>query len=163
MDTKQLCWALTKNKTTRPYFDGVYAKDTLSDIEGKPQLIICNTDASHHSGTHWIAFFFEKDTCEYFDSFGKPLSFYGDEFVNFVKTFSTKCISTGKKVQAVNTSTCGHYCLFFALQKCQGKSLKKIVKKMPPLKELLNCVRTKFEICKKSSSRLLQTCKKCTK
>jgi hypothetical protein len=163
MDTKQLFLALSQNKTTQPYFDGIYAKDTVSDIEGKPQLIVCNTDASHHSGTHWIAFFFENDTCEYFDSFGKPLLFYGQEFVEFVKNFATQFIASDKKVQSAKTATCGQYCLYFAFKKCKGHSLKKIVRNMPTSKEMLKYVQNKFHICKKSPSKFLMSCQKCAK
>ena len=46
MNTKQLWTALTLNKMTNSYFDGVYSIDTLIDIEKKPKLIICNTEPS---------------------------------------------------------------------------------------------------------------------
>ena len=58
LDTKQLFKALIINKTTRGFFDGVYAKDLLENIESPPELIICNTDDSDKKGEHWLAFFF---------------------------------------------------------------------------------------------------------
>ena len=161
LDTKQLFKALTTNKTTRPFFDGIYAKDLLENIESPPQLIICNTDVSFEKGEHWVAFFFQNEICEFYDSMNKPLNFYGPEFVDFVKKFSVKCITTKKRTQPVNSSLCGLYCLFFAFHKCAGKSLSAIVKKMISKKNVVTFVKKMFKICKKSESKFLMSCITC--
>lgn len=158
MDTKQLYNALIKNKTTKPFFDGIYAKDLLEDIESKPQLIICNTDPSSKPGKHWVAFFFENETCEFFDSFGKPIEFYGKEFSDFAKKFSTKQKCVNKRIQPPNTKLCGVYCLFFSFFRCKGNSLKKIVKMMSLSKSVCKIVKKLFKICKKNQSKFLHCC-----
>ena len=73
MNTKQLWTALTLNKVTNPYFDGVYSLDTLVNKIEKPHLIICNTQPSDQSGEHWVLFFFEEDSVDFYDSLKKIL------------------------------------------------------------------------------------------
>ena len=76
-NTKQLWTALTLNKVTNPYFDGVYSLDTLVNIIEKLHLIICNTQPSDQSGEHWVLFFFEEDSVDFYDSLGKDITEYG--------------------------------------------------------------------------------------
>ena len=90
MNTKQIWQALTCNTKTEPYFDGVFSIDMLQKIKNKPKLIICNTDPSTKPGKHWILFFFHNDTVDFFDSLGNDMNYYGDEFIDFAKRFSSK-------------------------------------------------------------------------
>ena len=83
MNTKQLWTALTLNKVTNSYFDGVYSIDTLIDIEKKPKLIICNTEPSDQPGEHWVLFFFEEDSVDFYDSLGRDITDYGPSFITF--------------------------------------------------------------------------------
>ena len=62
----------------------------LHKIKNKPKLIICNTDPSTKPGKHWVLFFFHNDTVDFFDSLGNDMEYYGDEFIIFAKTFSSK-------------------------------------------------------------------------
>ena len=85
MNTKQLWSALTLNPVTNNYFDGIFSIDTLKDIKEKPTLIVCNTDPSDKVGEHWILFFFYDNTIDFYDSLGHDITYYGSEFIYFVK------------------------------------------------------------------------------
>ena len=86
MNTKQLWRSLTYNIFTNPYFDGLYSIDTLKNIKQKPKLIICNTEPSNKPGKHWVLFFVDsKNSIDFYDSLGRDVSYYGPEFVNFIK------------------------------------------------------------------------------
>ena len=86
MNTKQLWNALTLNPVTNNYFDGIFSIDTLKDIKEKPTLIVCNTDPSDKVGEHWILFFFHDNTVDFYDSLGHDITYYGSEFIYFVKS-----------------------------------------------------------------------------
>ena len=88
MNTKQLWNALILNPVTNKYFDGIFSIDTLQDIKEKPTLIICNTDPSYKPGEHWILFFFYDKSVDFFDSLGRDITYYGSEFIDFVKNFA---------------------------------------------------------------------------
>ena len=88
MNTKQLSNALILNPVTNKYFDGIFLIDTLQDIKEKPTLIICNTDPSYKPGEHWILFFFYDNSIDFFDSLGRDITYYGSEFIDFVKKFA---------------------------------------------------------------------------
>ena len=89
MNTKQLWIALTLNPKTNSYFDGIFSIDTLKDIKEKPSLIICNTDPSDEPGKHWVLFFFNKDSVDFYDSLGRDITYYGSEFIDFIKNFTS--------------------------------------------------------------------------
>lgn len=156
MNTKQLFYALSHSKITRGKFDGVYARDTLDDIQSKPQLIICNTDPSTKKGKHWLLFYFDDDVCEFFDSLGKDLKHYGVEFEQFVYRFSKTCKYSRKRTQPPASSLCGVYCLFYAFWRCQGISMKRIVKAMNNSTTVCKLVTAAFRVCSKYPCPFLQ-------
>ena len=93
-------------------------------IKNKPKLIICNTDPSTKPGKHWVLFFFHNDTVDFFDSLGNDMNYYGDEFIDFAKRFSSKYQISLIQTQPQNTSICGQYCLYFAHKICNGEKME---------------------------------------
>lgn len=161
MNTKQIWQALTSNTKTEPYFDGVFAIDELRKIKEKPELIICNTDPSNKPGQHWVLFFFYDDTVDFFDSLGKDMEYYGDEFVNFAKRFSSKFQVSAVRTQPKNTSICGQYCLYFAYKRCMGDNMETIIKSMVSPEYIIRFVNSKFTFCDNNKCILFQTCTEC--
>jgi hypothetical protein len=164
MNSKQLFQALSGNKKTEKCFDGIYSKDNLEDIVQKPCVIVCNTDPSSKPGKHWLLFYFEKDSVDFFDSLGKELTSYGKPFVNFVKRFSDKMNTSQVRTQPLNSDYCGQYCLFYALQKIVfKKSMEEILKMLQELdsSSVLKIVEKNFEFCQNFKCSLLQNCTKC--
>ena len=88
MNTKQLWNALTLNPVTNNNFDGIFSIDTLKEIKEKPTLIDCNTDPSDKAGEHWVLFFFHDNTVDFYDSLAHEITYYGSEFIYFVKRFA---------------------------------------------------------------------------
>lgn len=159
MNSKQLYFALSKNKITKSKFDGIYSKDTLLDIEARPELIICNTDPSDKPGQHWVLFFFDKKgNVEFFDSLGKPLKHYGKEFVFFAKMYSKKIKKSVKRTQPKGTALCGIYCLYYAYFRCKGYSKTHILNKMKSPKTVVKKVQKVFKLCPESDCPLIQNC-----
>ncbi|GFV85002.1 uncharacterized protein TNCV_838761 [Trichonephila clavipes] len=76
MDGMQMYTVLSQEKTTSPYFQGVYSRDTLPPLE-ENMCAIVNSDDSSQPGTHWLALFVnDKRELEFYDSFGQPPVFY---------------------------------------------------------------------------------------
>ena len=161
MNTKQLWTALTLNKATNPYFDGVYSLDTLVNIKEKPQLIICNMQASDQSGEHWVLFFFEEDSVDFYDSLGKDIIEYGPTFITFIKNYTNNFKQCLGRTQPFESSLCGHYCLYYAYAKCNGYSMEKIIEDIPSSEKVLNVVNKLFYICPHYNCPLLQYCVEC--
>lgn len=158
MNTKQLYKALINNKITRHFFDGIYPKDTLEDIDSRPQLIIVNTSPSTHEGEHWVLFFFEKYNCEFYDPLGQDFHTYGSEFTKFALRYGQKFTFVSKRTQPKNTSLCGIYCLYYAFFRCKGIKMKNIVKSMTSASKVCKIVKKMFTICKYAPCKLLQSC-----
>lgn len=155
MDGYQLWYALNSNPVTDTHFDGIFAPDTLHKINYRPTLLICNTDPSYKKGTHWLAFYFDnKGKAEMFDSLGKQLTDYATDIEQFVAQFSNVCKTLIKRVQPLQTSLCGHYCLYYAYCKSLGHSMEFIVNNMPSsdkiessVCELYNLIPSQFHPC----------------
>ena len=120
MNTKQLWTALTLNPKTNFYFDGIFSIDTLKEIKEKPDLIICNTDPSDQPGEHWVLFFFNENSVDFYDSLGHDITYYGSEFINFIKNYTSNLGQCLRRMQPVKSDLCGHYCLYNAFAKCNG-------------------------------------------
>lgn len=162
MNTKQIWQALTSNNVTEPYFDGVFPADRIKYIKKKPKLIICNTDPSNKPGKHWVLFYFNDRSVDFYDSLGKDPSHYGEEFVNLIQKFSTAYNKVNYRTQPLNSNLCGYYCLYFAYGRCKGYSMEYIVNSMLSSEKVINFVLKKFpNVCKESYCPLLQTCSNC--
>ena len=115
MNTTEIIECIEKNHKAKKIFLGVFPIDLLPIRKIKrPCSIICNTDSSDQSGTHWVALFLPKiGKIEYFDSFGmKPMN---DEIYKFILMNGGQYIHNDKQIQSNNSDTCGKFCIFFIL------------------------------------------------
>jgi hypothetical protein len=128
MDGYQISVLLSMDQHTSLYFKGFAMRDTtiLPRTNEKPALYILNTDTEKGVGQHWCVAFYEKNQCEFFDSFGMPPQIYNLE--NVLRTRDTKQYKYNHiPVQAITSITCGHHCLYFAFHRCRGFSMKDIL------------------------------------
>jgi hypothetical protein len=160
MNTFQLWYALTSNPVTARTFDGVFAKDTLCTIQAPSGLLICNTDSSDKPGKHWLLLYHHGDTLEYFDSLGKDIQEYGDEFVTFAKRIkATKVVTIiNERIQPKGTSLCGDYCLYYAYARMKGQSMNDIVRFIPSSQTLCDFVRDIYCINDDTDNNFAQLC-----
>jgi hypothetical protein len=162
MNSIQLYSALKSQNVTRSFFSGVYSYDTILLIKKKPKLIICNTDPSYREGEHWVLFFFDKNTVDFFDPLGKSISYYGQNFIIFIKRFAKYYEINKRRVQPLYSSLCGQYCLYYAFLRCKGFKMNFIMKSFPTYFLVSKYVRNKFSICFKSVC-FDNNCKRCIK
>jgi len=131
MNSLQL-WDVLQNQDycTSPHFLGVYACDRLPPPTKEKQFIVVNLDRHYNRGSHWVAIYLFKRNDgkykgEYFDSYGGPprssdIKSYLDKFcINW--TFNNVCL------QDINSTVCGHYCIYFLVYRCRDYSLNEIV------------------------------------
>ena len=102
-------------------------KDELP-LKPKEGCYIVNMQSSSAgSGTHWVAFFFFKNICYYFDSFGAspPL-----EVMDFIKKKKgSHLLFNNFIIQNIKSSNCGYFALAFLLymyQNRQKSNLKEV-------------------------------------
>ncbi len=121
MDTCQLMDAVSQDFIMKDIFIGVFPRDLVPSHRGAASLI-ANTDKSDESGTHWVAMYKDKTSCDYFDSYGN---------VPFENKFLRENFSCNKNVlQSPYSDVCGHYCLYFLYYRCRGYSLNEIVQNL---------------------------------
>jgi hypothetical protein len=126
MNTAEIAHAMSSNRITSSLFRGVFACDEVPPSMALPAAIIVNTDTTQEPGAHWIAFYQEREgEVEYFDSYGKPLTFYGPKVEVLGK--DKRVISQAHQLQSNLTTVCGQYCMFFLLRRCSGESFAHIV------------------------------------
>ena len=163
LNTLQLTLALRKHAQTDSQFVVVFARDELPLIIDKiPDIIIANTDPSTKSGSHWILFYFHNNgNVEYFDSLGKTLSHY--HYLIIIKTDKNNSNNYSrvvkKRIQPVNTTSCGQYCLYYASSRCVEKINKEqIINNMPSADWIKCCISFLFEL-----PEIITECQCCTK
>ena len=125
MNTFQIKDILSRDKQTKPYFLGVFARDELPTISKYPACFIFNTDKRNEPGQHWLAIYFVKDkNAEFFDSLGYSPSFYKVD--KFLDRYSKKYIWNEKRIQGFFSKFCGLYCVFYLYLRFRNKTLKNI-------------------------------------
>jgi hypothetical protein len=110
-----------------PIFAGCFSSDALCDVTvDYPSAYVWNYDPSHEPGTHWVAVFITEDgKGEYFDSYGlAPLI---SEFSTFLNDNTLSWRINGRTLQGPTSHVCGHYCIFYLLHRCRGRSMDSIV------------------------------------
>lgn len=128
MDGEQIHTILMNDPMTSVRFRGVFARDTIPNLE-KNQGIIINTDESSLPGTHWLAIYKnEDDELEFFDSFGRSPYFYGFDLYNL---FDVKKVCWNSvKFQSITSNVCGAYCIFFLYKRCRNVSMLSILRRL---------------------------------
>jgi len=112
MDSSQLRYVLGKYNINAK----VICRDELPNYFKLPIGLIANTDPCSKPGQHWVGIFIDqKKNGYYFDSFGFPP--IHEDFVNFLNKHSKKWNYNSKRIQSLDSDTCGQICLIFLLQK----------------------------------------------
>ena len=112
--------------STKNRFVGVFPADKIPEnITGYslPCCFIANTDPSWMHGTHWVAVFVDRNgDIEYFDSYGRrPMSPQMKTFCGTIYQYNPYMI------QPVFSALCGRFCIFYLVQRCQGKSFETVL------------------------------------
>jgi hypothetical protein len=125
---------LTSDDYTSQWYQGFSTPDLniprpSKEDSGKPHLYVLNTDTSDGPGEHWCVavLFLNRDICEFFDPLGMPPNYYG--FEKPILRHCSKIKFNEYRVQSISSSTCGHHCLFFALNRARKISPEKILSK----------------------------------
>ena len=88
-------------------FMGIFPCDKLPRFISRLALLVCNTNASHLPGQHWIAIFVDSDgRGEFMDSFGREP---GKPFSSFMHEQCRFWTYNDRQLQSVISSYCGHY------------------------------------------------------
>lgn len=124
MDTRQIMSAL---RGLRAASVGVYAADRIPRNLSLPAAIVANTDTSDKEGSHWIAFYIDKNASAiFFDSYGSPPS--SPFHLERLKRNCVRFQWNKNKLQSIDSQVCGEYCIMFLYHMCSGVSLRTFVK-----------------------------------
>jgi len=137
MNTLQIAHLLSKilgNKGINYY---VCASNELHEIKLKKDIkktkfvCIVNSDESSSQGTHWLCFLKKSDTVlEFFDSMGLNVDSYGKYFTDFVNRMNCHFQFSRVRIQSLNSSLCGEYCLYYVLRRIEGPNFDEVLSTM---------------------------------
>jgi hypothetical protein len=130
MDTLQVENVLRADCKLSTTFEGVYASNMLPsfcDTSGSGAAVVANLDPSTRPGSHWVCMYVdEQGRGEYFDSYGLPPPL--PEFVAFLGRNAARGWTYNRhELQSLDTTVCGHYCIWFLSERARGKSMEEIV------------------------------------
>jgi hypothetical protein len=87
-------------------FNGCFTKDDL------PYIPQGNTIYNLNGQSHWVAMVRDKDNYFYFDSYGVVPPQLLEDLIMEGSNDGLYCYNT-KEIQAINSSSCGFYCIAF--------------------------------------------------
>lgn len=127
MNTSQLLCVIGADPILCATTLGVYAADQAPEYIRHGGFII-NTDASSKPGKHWCACYFNgSGQAEFFDSYGKPPSYYNNAFASCLQNNSVVQLYNTKKLQSNYSNVCGQFCLYYLIHRTRGQKFKDIV------------------------------------
>lgn len=127
--------ALQENIATQKCFSGVFPADKLPrkktlwkfDAHDGDRYIIANTDPAHMPGQHWVAMCISKTHInEYFDSYGQ----FPDKI--FQQYLDKNFLFLQDPLQTNLSTTCGQWCLYYILEKCNGGTFASMCEFLSP-------------------------------
>ena len=109
------------NRLKLKNFRGVFMRDELKFKPLEKECGILNLDSSKNDGTHWVAWFKDKDNKIYFDSFGvqPPV-----ELINYLKS---PILYNTFQIQQYNDTNCGEWCLYILNELNKGRKYSNII------------------------------------
>ena len=105
------------------YFRGIYSRDRLPESI-KKECGIINLDTFKGPGTHWVCYRNLDSMVEYFDPFGLIMP---NEALNYFRTSGEHIVYSMDEIQNRNTVLCGYWCLYYLLERQNGKSILDII------------------------------------
>ena len=122
MNTLEIDHVLKTHPSTSNVFKGVYARNRLHRRLSVPSASIGNKDPDDRPGTHWVALYIDANSRgEYYDPTGRPP--FLRAYVNFMNKYCTNWTYNTIRVQEEASTVCGHYCIFYLIHRCAGKSM----------------------------------------
>lgn len=126
MNSHELQQLVSNYPATHTIFEGVFACDRLPRDISYPSAFICNTHPSNREGEHWVCIYIDANgSGEYFDSYG--LAPIRKEFMHFLTTHCLEWTFNEKTVQPLLSSTCGLYCAYYTIMRCNGYSTPQLL------------------------------------
>ena len=124
MDDFTINKILLSNKVTKDSFIG-FSHLIPCPSYAQTGYYVVNLDKSQQPSSHWIAIKTSKSKCrkEYFDSYG-----LGPPTVHFKKFMKYNYTYNSKRLQHSLSTTCAQWCRYYIWRKCQGWSLRNILK-----------------------------------
>lgn len=129
MDGLTLDTLMKKDRHIAPFFEGVFASDTLPrQLHKRPALLIANTDPITKPGQHWVAFYIGKHgEGEFWDSYGMPPVVPNHK--KFLNRLCKKWTYNHMSLQALDSEVCGEYCVLYLVHRAHGITLHAFLKK----------------------------------
>ena len=109
----------------RTPLNDIASRDEKNIYNHKQALFIYNLQSSYMSGSHWAAKYVKNSVINYFDSFGMPPF---QELVDRAKEKKLTLLHQSNKIQNLNTTTCGYFCLYFLNERNKGSTYYDLLK-----------------------------------
>lgn len=125
MDGMEIRAFLKNNDITKNYFLGVIAYDELP-YEQNNGFYVVNSGHSSTIGSHWMVIFKQDNKMEFFDSLGRPPSYYSPEIEAYLLRNAKEYTMSVKRIQG-NSDFCANYCIIYGYLKCKNYTLLEIL------------------------------------
>ena len=105
------------------YSRGIFSRDRLPN-QIRKECGIINLDTFKGPGTHWVCYRNLDSFVEYFDPFGLIMP---NEALKYFQTSGKPVEYSMDEIQNRNTVLCGYWCLYYLLERQNGKSILDVI------------------------------------
>ena len=119
MDNYQIDRVAKGNKITSVMYKGCYPANFLSP-KYEEGFFIVNTSTKPNEMGHWLLFFNDGNSLNFFDSFGFHPKMYGGPIAKYFMGHRKAKIVTEHSLQNPASFVCGAYCIYFAYFMCKN-------------------------------------------
>ena len=102
---------------------GIYSRDRLPN-KIKKECEIINLDDIQGPGTHWVCYRNLDSVVEYFDPFGLIMPSLA---LVYFRSSGKQIVYSIDEIQNRNTVLCGYWCLYYLLERQNGKSILDVI------------------------------------
>ena len=104
---------------TKRYFKGVYSSNNMP-ISETLYCFIVNTDPSDQPGDHWLAFWVNEKSVEFFDTYGRTSwnQMFSSSFSKFID--GRTCVYNTVVLEGIFSKTCGQFSIYYTCLRCLG-------------------------------------------
>ena len=120
MNTREIDNILRADERVSKVYKGTFPWDKCPTLAYNGVYVI-NTDCSHRPGQHWVAYYVKNGRVEFFDSYANPPSYY--------RVLPHANVFNKKRLQGLQSTTCGQYCVYYILHRCRGHGMEDIARR----------------------------------
>lgn len=148
---------LKRDRFTKKYFGGLYNSFEFPELKEPEIIALITPPPVPGAWGHYLLLVKEFTFVEYFDSEGKPETFWDENISRHLLRVCPNYASAAgsQNLQSPANPFCGHYCIYYARERCKGKSMEEVIHSLRIIEDELERDKYAFEYVQKVEKEIM--------